>query len=84
VEVFGHSIKALWPATAWLRFPRGYPASGNVAVRRHHVFVLREHREGSVWLVADFNSGGHQSRLHERSIAGYTVVNPRGGRYANR
>lgn len=51
-----------------------------VGIRRdgHHAFVLLEHRSGNVWLVKDYNSGHHLSRLHERSIAGYTIVNPRG------
>ena len=83
VEVFGSAIRSLWLASAWYRFPRTYPAPGMVGVRSHHVFVLREHVEGSIWLIADYNSGGHQSRLHQRSIAGYTIVNPHGGRYAS-
>ena len=53
-----------------------------VGVGSHHVFVLREHVEGSVWLIADYNSGGHLSRLHQRSISGFVIVNPHAGRYA--
>ena len=83
VEVFGAAKRSLWLAAAWFHFPHTSPAPGMVAVRPHHVFVLRQHIEGSVWLVADFNSGGHQSRLHARSVAGYTIVNPHGGRYAS-
>jgi hypothetical protein len=49
-----------------------------VAVRRHHVFVLEQHVSGDTWLVYDANSGGRQTRIHERSIAGYVIVNPRG------
>jgi hypothetical protein len=49
-----------------------------VAVRQHHVFVLLEHRGGSRWLSYDANSGGHRTRIHERSIAGHAIVNPRG------
>jgi len=84
VEVFGSAIRSLWPASAWYRFPRTSPAPGMVGVRSHHVFVLRQHVEGSVWLIADYNSGGHQSRLHQRSISGYAIVNPHGARYASR
>ena len=84
VEVFGHSVRELWPAAAWYKFPRTSPAAGMVAVRLHHVFVLRDHVEGSIWMTADYNSGGHQSRLHARSIAGYTIVNPHASRYASR
>jgi hypothetical protein len=48
------------------------------AVRRHHVFVLEQHIEGNTWLAYDANSGGHATRLHPRSIAGYVIVNPHG------
>lgn len=81
VEVYGHSVRRLWLAAAWYSFPRSSPAPGMVAVRRHHVFVLRSQIGGNVWLVADHNSGGHRSRLHARNIAGLTIVNPL-GRYA--
>ncbi len=84
VEIFGHATKSLWAAAAWFKFPRSYPAPGTVAVRSQHVFVLREHIDGQIWRVADYNSGGHLSRLHERSIAGFTIVNPHGGRMASR
>jgi len=77
VEIFGTPRRDLWLARAWYKFPRSQAASGRVAVRAHHVFVLDTHVSGDVWLVRDYNSGGHASRLHERSIAGYTIVNPR-------
>jgi hypothetical protein len=77
VEVFGHPVRALFLAAAWYRFPRTMPSSGAVAVRRHHVFVLRQHVSGDVWMVYDANSGRGGTRLHERSIRGYTVVSPR-------
>jgi hypothetical protein len=47
-------------------------------VRRLHVFVLLEHRGGSAWFVYDASSGRHATTVHVRSIAGYTIVNPRG------
>jgi len=84
VEVFGTAKRSLWLAAAWFHFPHTSPAPGMVGVRSHHVFVLRQHIEGLVWLIADYNSGGHQSRLHQRSISGYTIVNPHGARYASR
>ncbi len=83
VEVFGHSIRDLWLASNWFRFPRAEPAAGMVAVRHHHVFVIRQMIAPGVALAYDANSGGHQTRIHPRSLAGYTVVNPHGGsRYA--
>lgn len=82
VEVFGRAVRSLWPASAWFRFPRTAPSPGMVGVRSHHVFVLRQHIEGQIWLIADYNSGGHQSRLHQRSISGYAIVNPHGSHVA--
>lgn len=83
VRVFGYSIRSLWPSRAWYRFPRDAAASGNVAVKPGHVFVLESHISGNDWWVSDYNSGGHKSRRHIRSIAGYTIVNPRGQRAAS-
>lgn len=80
LHVFGRHVRDLWTAASWYRFPRAAPASGHVAVRRHHVFVLEQHVAGDTWLVYDANSGGHETRIHERSIAGYTIVDPHGGR----
>lgn len=65
-------------ASSYYKYPRSSPASGMVGVRPHHVFVLKQHVGGNDWLVADYNSGGRQSRLHVRSISGYTIVNPHG------
>lgn len=76
VRVFGHSVRSLWLAAAWLRFPRAAPGSGMVAARRGHVFVLESHVSGSTWIVYDANSGGGGTRIHARSIAGYSIVNP--------
>lgn len=82
IRVFGRSVRELWLARAWFRFPRAAPAPGMAAVRNHHVMILESHVGGSVWVVYDANSGGHATRIHERSIAGYVIVNPRGSRLA--
>jgi hypothetical protein len=37
---------------------------------------LQAHVAGDVWNVHDGNSGGHVTREHSRSIAGYTIVDP--------
>lgn len=79
VRLFGSPIRSLWLAANWFKFPRAAPAPGMAAVRQHHVFVLEADLGGGVWQVFDANSGGHQTRIHARSIAGYTIVNPRGG-----
>lgn len=79
VRVFGHSVRNLWLAANWFKFPRAAPSAGMVAVKRHHVFVLEQHLGGDTWLAYDANSGRHLTRLHPRSIAGFAIVNPRSG-----
>lgn len=78
VEVFGRPIRNLWLAANWLAFPRTSPAPGMVAARRGHVFVIKEVLGGGRVLAYDANSGGRQTRLHVRSLAGFAVVNPHG------
>jgi hypothetical protein len=78
LRVFGRHVPQLNLAANWLRFPRTAPAPGMVAARRGHVFVLEQHLGGDVWMAYDANSGGHATRMHARSLRGYTVVNPRG------
>ena len=78
LRVFGHHVPELNLAANWLRFPRTSPAPGMVAARRGHVFVLEQHLGGDMWMAYDANSGGHSTRMHPRSLRGYTVVNPRG------
>jgi hypothetical protein len=77
VRVFGSPIKNLWAAAAWYKFPRSSPAPGTVAVRPHHVMVLEADLGGGVWQVYDANSGRHATRVHAKSIRGYTIVSPR-------
>ena len=78
LHIFGRIIPRLNLAANWLRFPRAAPAPGMVAARRGHVFVLKRHLHGRVWLVWDANSGRGKTRVHPRSIAGFTIVDPRG------
>ena len=77
VEIFGgngRDHRKLWSASAWFQFRSAEPAPGRVAVRQHHVFVLKEHIDGYVWMAIDYNSGGHLSRVHPQSIRGYRIV----------
>ncbi|MFA6266560.1 MAG: hypothetical protein WC670_12730 [Pseudolabrys sp.] len=81
--VFGTIRKDLNLAANWVRkFPRTQPASGMVAARSGHVFVLMRQVDGNQWLVHDGNSGGGRTREHVRSIAGYAIVDPHASRYA--
>jgi hypothetical protein len=76
LHLFGRIIPALNLAANWLRFPRAAPALDMVAARHGHVFVLKYHLRGNTWMVWDANSGGRRIRIHPRSIAGFTIVNP--------
>jgi hypothetical protein len=76
LRVFGRIVPDLNLASNWLRFPRAAPAPGMVAARHGHVFVLEQHLEGDTWMAYDANSGSHATRIHARSLRGYTVVNP--------
>lgn len=76
LRVFGRVAPELNLAANWLRFPRTSPSPGMVAARRGHVFVLEQHLRGDIWMAYDANSGGHATRMHARSLRGYTVVNP--------
>jgi hypothetical protein len=73
---FGRIIPQLNLASSWRRFPRAAPAPGMAAVRAGHVMILQQQLDGSVWYVHDGNSGGHVTREHAVSIAGYTIVDP--------
>lgn len=79
VKVFGRPIRELWLASNWFRYRVALPAAGMVAVRRHHVFVILEVVSHGKVLAYDPNSGGHKTRIHLRSLAGYRVVDPRSG-----
>jgi hypothetical protein len=84
IHLFGKIIPELNLSSNWLRFPRTSAAPDTVAVRRGHVFVLKSHVQGDIWMVHDSNSGGRKTRLHHRSIQGYAIVDPRGGsKYAS-
>lgn len=76
VRVFGKPVRSLYLARNWFRFPRARCAPGNVAVRRGHVFVIEQcYGDGTV-LASDYNSGGHKSRRHRRSLRGFAIVSP--------
>lgn len=79
IKLFGRIVPHLNLASNWLAFPRTAPAPGMVAARRGHVFKLLVHVGGSTWRVWDANSGRGRIRIHNRSIAGYTIVNPSRG-----
>ncbi len=81
IKIFGRIVPALNLAANWMRtFPRATPAGGMVAARHGHAFQLIAHVGGSTWRVWDANSGRGRIRIHNRSIAGYAVVDPRGRR----
>lgn len=77
VRLLGSPVRSLWLAANWFRFPRAAPAPGMAAVRRGHVFAIEQVLGDGKVLAYDPNSGGHKTRIHVRSLAGFTVVNPR-------
>ena len=79
---FGRIIPELNLAANWRRFPRAAPAPGMAAVRPGHVMILESQVSGNIWTVHDGNSGGHMTREHAVSIAGYSIVNPNGASFA--
>lgn len=77
VRVFGKAIPELFLASNWRRkFRHVAPAPNMVAARSGHAFLLLSHVSGKIWRVWDANSGGGKIRVHDRSIAGYTIVDP--------
>jgi hypothetical protein len=78
VKVFGAPIRALWLAANWLKFPPAAPAPGMVAARRGHVFVIEAVVGPGKVLAYDANSGRGLTRRHVRSLAGFSVRDPRG------
>lgn len=77
IEVFGKPVRHLWLAANWLKFPPAQPGPGMVAANRRHVMVIRQYLGNGKALVFDANSGGGLTRLHVRSLAGYSIRNPR-------
>ena len=76
--IFGHSVRELWPARAWYGFPRTTPHAGAAAVHPHHVVIVESVNSDGTFI-------GHDSwGLSRRRVAGWTFVEPRGGRYASR
>lgn len=82
VKVFGHVVADLKLAWNWARkFPHAAPGPGKVAVWPHHVVYIESYQNG-IALVYDPNSGGHQTRVHHRSLAGAVIVDPKGTKIA--
>lgn len=71
---FGHSVRELWAANAWLSFPHVAPAPGTAAVwtNRHVAPVIAANSDGTV-MVRD------SWAVHRVRIAGLVFVDPRGG-----
>ena len=83
VKVFGRPIRELYLAANWFKFPHASPGPGMVAVRNHHVMYIESVDANGNAVVYDPNSGGHQTRIHTRSLSGYSIRNPNGSRVAH-
>jgi hypothetical protein len=86
VWAFGHSIRSLWLARAYFKFPRSIAGKGKVAIFRHghHVAGIIEAYGDGTALLYDPNSGGHKTRIHRRSIKRAIIVDPHGALVASR
>ena len=83
LKVFGRIIPELNLAANWVRkFPRARPAAGMVAARSGHTFLIQDMIDANTALAWDPNSGRGKTRIHERSLRGYVIVNPNGSRMA--
>lgn len=74
MKIWGHAKHMA--AKAFFQYPRASPGSGMVAVRNHHVMYIMAYNGDNMATVYDPNSGGRQTRIHQRSLAGYSVRNP--------
>jgi hypothetical protein len=72
-QIFGHSVRNLWLANAWLRFPRTTPAPGTAAIwpGRHVAQVVAVNSDKTV-VVNDSWNAHHVVRM-----AGLVFVKPR-------
>lgn len=77
LKVFGRHRRDLWAARAWLRFPKASAAPGMVAANKKHVFYIISVVGSNKVLAYDPNSGRNKTRIHVRSLAGFSVRNPR-------
>lgn len=77
IRVFGTAHRHLFTARAWLRFPPASPAPGMIAANHRHVFYIERVLGNGRVLAYDPNSGGGRTRIHVRSLAGFSVRNPR-------
>ena len=85
LKVFGRIIPELNLAANWLyKFPSALAAAGMVAARPGHVFYIEAVNGDGTVLAYDPNSGHGALHVHNRSLRGFHVVNPYGGRYASR
>lgn len=64
-------------AANWLNFPKAQCAPNMAAARHGHVFAIIKCLPGNKVLAYDPNGGKHKTYIHVRSLASYTVVNPR-------
>lgn len=84
LKIFGRKVEGLNLAANWKRkFPHAPPGPGMVAARSGHVFYIQSMIDADTALAWDPNSGRGMTRIHQRSLRGYTVVDPHGNRLAS-
>lgn len=77
LRVYGERIRKLYLAANWLKFKKTDAAPGMVAARRGHVFYIEKVLGRGMVLAYDPNSGRRKTKIHVRSLSGFTVVDPR-------
>ena len=78
IHFFGHSVRELWPVSAWLLFPRTSPRPGVAAIwpGRHVAPVIADNGDGTV-TVAD------SWATHAVRARGLIFVDPHGARFSS-
>lgn len=79
LKVFGENRRDLWHVSGWRKFPRAAPGPGMAAVSSRHVMIIEQMVGPNLALVYSANDAGGRTVRIVRSIAGYSIHNPRGG-----
>ncbi len=78
-RVWGVAKREFYTARSYYSLPRATCAPGMVAIlHAHHVAAIESCDGNGIATLYDPNSGGHQTRIHQRDISHATIVNPNG------
>jgi hypothetical protein len=84
-HIWGVAKREFYTARSYYSLPRATCAPGMVAIlHAHHVAAIESCDGNGIATLYDPNSGGHQTRIHQRDISRATIVNPHGVQIASR